>query len=31
MYVTYSRGLPQPFASEIRLVSIELQATGALP
>ena len=31
MYVTYSRGLPQPFTSEIRLVSIELQATGPLP
>jgi hypothetical protein len=31
IYVSYSRGLPASFASEVRLVSLQLQTTGPLP
>jgi len=28
IYVSYSRNLPAPFTSEVRLVAVELSATG---
>jgi hypothetical protein len=31
IYVSYSRGLPASFASEVRLVSLELQTMAPLP
>jgi len=31
IYVTYSRSTPAPFSSEVRLVAVELNSTGAQP